>query len=84
MFGSYEDNRQDRDNRVFLGSTPFPPSLDFLRDQEGTFVSPFREHLFFGKVNVAAARRSSARRELQRPHRDRHPQFRRPDQLRLG
>jgi hypothetical protein len=51
VFGSYEDNRQDRDNRVFLGSTPFPPSLDFLRDQEGTFVSPFREHLFFGKVS---------------------------------
>ena len=50
VFGSYEDNRQDRASRVFLGSTPFPPSLDFLRASEGTFVSPFREHLFFGKV----------------------------------
>jgi hypothetical protein len=50
MFVSYEDNRQDRANRVFLGNTPFPPSLNFLRDQEGTFVSPFREHLFFGKL----------------------------------
>ena len=50
IFGSFEDNRQDRASRVFLGSTPFPPSLNFLRDSEGTFVSPFREHLFFGKV----------------------------------
>ena len=50
VFGSYEENRQDRANRVFLGTTPFPPSLDFLRDYEGTFVSPFREHLFFGKL----------------------------------
>ena len=50
VFGSYENNRQDRASRVFLGSTPFPPSLNFLRDAEGTFVSPFREHLFFGKV----------------------------------
>ena len=50
VFGSYEENRQDRSNRVFLGTTPFPPSLDFLRDYEGTFVSPFRERLFFGKL----------------------------------
>ena len=50
VFGSFEDNRQDRASRVFLGSTPFPPSLNFLRDSEGTFVSPFREHLFFGKM----------------------------------
>ena len=50
IFGSFEDNRQDRASRVFLGSTPFPPSLNFLRESEGTFVSPFREHLFFGKV----------------------------------
>jgi outer membrane receptor protein involved in Fe transport len=50
VFGSYEENRQDRDNRVFVGTTPFPPSLDFLRDYEGTFTSPFREKLFFGKL----------------------------------
>jgi outer membrane receptor protein involved in Fe transport len=50
VFASYEDNRQDRASRVFLGGTPFPPSLNFLRDSEGTFVSPFREHLFFGKA----------------------------------
>ena len=51
VFGSYEENRQDRSNRVFLGTTPFPPSLDFLRAYEGTFVSPFRERLFFGKLS---------------------------------
>jgi hypothetical protein len=50
IFGSYEENRQDHANRVFLGSTPFPPSLNFLHDSEGTFTSPFREHLFFGKL----------------------------------
>jgi Carboxypeptidase regulatory-like domain/TonB dependent receptor len=50
VFGSYEENRQDRSNRVFLGTVPFPPRLDFLRDYEGTFVSPFREKLFFGKL----------------------------------
>jgi hypothetical protein len=50
MFASYEENRQDRANRVFLGTVPFPPSLNFLRDYEGTFTSPFREKLFFGKL----------------------------------
>jgi outer membrane receptor protein involved in Fe transport len=50
VFGSYEENRQDRDNRVFLGGTTAPPSLNF--DQYvGTFLSPFREKLFFGKVS---------------------------------
>ena len=52
VFGSYEENRQDRANRVFLGTTPFPPGLDFLRDYEGTFTSPFREKLFFGKLSA--------------------------------
>ncbi len=46
---------------MFLGTTPFPPSLDFLRAYEGTFVSPFREHLFFGKLTGAAARRADGR-----------------------
>src|SRR5436190_10080584 len=50
MFGAYEENRQDRSNRVFVGSTPFPASLNFLHDYEGSFVSPFRERMFFGKV----------------------------------
>jgi Carboxypeptidase regulatory-like domain/TonB dependent receptor-like, beta-barrel len=51
VFASYEENRQDRANRVFLGSTPIPESLaQMLRPYEGTFTSPFREKLFFGKV----------------------------------
>jgi hypothetical protein len=50
VFGAYEENRQDRANRVFLGTTPFPESLNFLRDFEGTFISPFREKLFFAKL----------------------------------
>jgi hypothetical protein len=37
---------------VFVGTTPFPASLNFLRDYEGTFVSPFRERLFFGKATA--------------------------------
>jgi hypothetical protein len=52
VFASYEENRQDRANRVFLGTTPFPASLNFLADYEGTFVSPFREKLFFGKLSA--------------------------------
>jgi hypothetical protein len=48
IFGSYEENRQDRDSRVFLGSTPFPAGLDLAR-HEGTFTSPFRERLLFLK-----------------------------------
>jgi hypothetical protein len=52
VFGSYEENRQDRANRVFLGTTPFPEALNFLREAEGTFTSPFREKLFFGKLTA--------------------------------
>jgi Carboxypeptidase regulatory-like domain len=51
MFVAYEENRQDRDNRVFLGGVPFPPSLN-LQQYEGTFLSPFREKLLFAKVTT--------------------------------
>jgi Carboxypeptidase regulatory-like domain/TonB dependent receptor-like, beta-barrel len=51
-FGSYEENRQDHANRVFLGTSPFPPSLNFLRESEGTFISPFREKLAFAKLTT--------------------------------
>ena len=61
VFGSYEENRQDRAKRVFVGTTPFPPSLDFLRDYEGTFLSPFREKLFFGKLTSQPRPGQSAR-----------------------
>jgi hypothetical protein len=49
MFASFEENFQDRQFTVFLGAPP-PPQWDFLQTSEGTFVSPFREHLIFGKV----------------------------------
>ena len=59
VFGAYEENRQDRDNRVFLGGTPFPPSLN-LQQYEGTFLSPFRED--------TAEVRAGVRCELQPPN----------------
>jgi hypothetical protein len=49
VFGAYEENRQDREEQVFLGGTPAPASLD-LRRYEGTFPSEFREKLLFGKA----------------------------------
>jgi hypothetical protein len=51
MFASYEENRQDRDSRVFLGGTPAPPGLNLQRF-EGTFPSEFREQQFFGKISA--------------------------------
>lgn len=48
VFGAYEENRQNRNAQVFLGGTPFPPSLD-LRQFEGTFPAEFRERLLFAK-----------------------------------
>ncbi|HWN67255.1 MAG TPA: TonB-dependent receptor, partial [Haliangium sp.] len=49
FFASYEGNYQDRSNRVTLGN---PTSENTMRfgDYEGSFVSPFREHLAFGKL----------------------------------
>ena len=84
VFGSYEENRQDRANRVFLGTTPFPESLNFLRDYEGTFISPFREKLFFGKLTGAAAPGAVGRDQLQPAQRNRHQELRRANQLRVG
>jgi hypothetical protein len=54
FFGSYEENRQDRANTVNVGTVSnAPPSLvERLRAFEGTFVSPFRENLLFGKVSM--------------------------------
>jgi hypothetical protein len=48
VFGAYEENRQNRESQVFLGGTPFPPSLN-LQQYAGTFPSEFREKLLFGK-----------------------------------
>ncbi|HEV2866634.1 MAG TPA: TonB-dependent receptor [Allosphingosinicella sp.] len=57
FFGSYEANLQDRASAVVPGGTPaqqaqVPFDLDTFR---GTFVSPFREHLGFGKLTWQAA-----------------------------
>jgi hypothetical protein len=51
VFGAYEQNRQNRDSQVFLGSTAFPPDLGLQRT-EGTFPSRFREHLAFVKTTL--------------------------------
>ncbi|HWH18260.1 MAG TPA: TonB-dependent receptor, partial [Allosphingosinicella sp.] len=57
FFGSYEANLQDRSATVVPGGSPalqaqVPFALDPFR---GTFVSPFREHLGFGKLTWQAA-----------------------------
>lgn len=53
FFGSYEENRQDRDGTVVVGTVSGAPLalIDRLRAFEGTFTSPFREKLFFGKTS---------------------------------
>jgi outer membrane receptor protein involved in Fe transport len=54
FFGSYEYNRQKRDKSVFLGGSPSRPAQD-LSSFLGTFESPFRSHLGFGKVSYQPA-----------------------------
>ena len=53
FFGSYEENRQDRDGTVLVGTVTGAPQalVDRLRTYEGTFTSPFRENLLFGKLS---------------------------------
>ncbi len=52
FFFSYEHNRQDRENRVYLGGTAIPPALQsYFESFQGTFPSPFRSDLFFGKID---------------------------------
>ena len=53
FFGSYEENRQDRDGTVLVGTVTGAPQalVDRLRAFEGTFTSPFREKLLFGKAS---------------------------------
>ena len=63
FFGSYEGNYQDRQNRVAFAATPTGfPALDSvnLSQYNGTFTSPFRETLLFGKLNYAMSNNSSA------------------------
>lgn len=57
FFGSYEENRQDRDGTVIVGTVTGAPQalVDRLRAFEGTFTSPFREKLLFGKLSYQPA-----------------------------
>jgi outer membrane receptor protein involved in Fe transport len=48
FFASYEGNYQDRANRVTLGNRD--ANLARFGEYEGSYVSPFREHLAFGKL----------------------------------
>ncbi len=49
VFLTYEGNYQDRQNQVFLGPVPEGEDLSRFEELEGTFASPFREHLGFAK-----------------------------------
>jgi hypothetical protein len=56
FFGSYEGNYQNRARAVAIGGLPAAgafPALDTvnLAQYRGSFTSPFRENLFFGKIN---------------------------------
>ena len=65
VFGSYEGNIQNRANRVSFA--PLPPTGTFpaldtvgLTKYNGQFQSPFRENLWFGKIDDAINDKSSA------------------------
>ena len=70
VFGSYEGNYQNRQNRVNFVAPPTGfTALDTvnLLQYNGSFVSPFRESLFFGKLSNAISDKTSA--ELSFSHR---------------
>ncbi|HVR96803.1 MAG TPA: TonB-dependent receptor [Thermoanaerobaculia bacterium] len=50
-FFSYERNEQDRANRVTLGN---PLAAPVFGQYEGSFTSPFRSNLYFGKLSYQA------------------------------
>ena len=65
FFGSYEGNYQNRANAVNIANLPAAgtfPALDTvnLRQYNGSFQSPFRENLFFGKINGDINAKSNA------------------------
>ena len=65
VFGSYEGNIQNRANRVAFSGLPAAgafPALDTvgLAQYNGNFQSPFRENLWFGKIDDAINEKSSA------------------------
>jgi len=71
VFASYEGNVQNRSSRVDFGSPPTGfAALDTvnLRQYNGTFQSPFREHLIFGKLTDALSNRSSLELSVNNRH----------------
>lgn len=65
FFGSYEGNYQNRANAVNITGLPAAgafPALDTvnLAQYRGSFTSPFRENLFFGKINGDINNKSNA------------------------
>lgn len=71
VFGSYEGNIQNRSNRVSIAAPPSGfAALDTvnLTRYNGSFGSPFREQLFFGKVDDALTDNSSAELSFSRRH----------------
>ena len=71
FFGSYEGNYQNRANLVNIGTLPAGfPALDTvnLRQYNGNFQSPFRENLFFGKLNADISNKQSAELSFSERH----------------
>ena len=70
IFGSYEGNYQNRQNRVSFVTPPTGTALDTvnLLQYNGTFVSPFRETLLFGKLSNAISDKTSAELSLSHRH----------------
>ena len=55
FYASYELNDQNRANTVIRGGQPLPPAIAARLDTfTGTFTSPFRENLAFGKLSWQA------------------------------
>jgi len=73
FFGSYEGNYQNRANAVNIGTLPATgtfTALDTvnLRQYNGSFISPFRENLFFGKLTDEINSKSSAELSFSNRH----------------
>jgi outer membrane receptor protein involved in Fe transport len=62
FFGAYEGNYQNRDNLITFTPPTGVAALDSvnLKQYNGSFVSPFRETLVFGKLNYNIDAKSSA------------------------
>ncbi len=70
FFGSYEGNYQNRNNQVTITKPTGFAALDTVpfAQYAGSFVSPFRETLLFGKLNYAMSEHSSAELSLNLRH----------------